>query len=934
VCLCRDQWDLCKNHQPLVLVGGGFGTQVLDDLFLKATEEVLTSPTEAGAFVRNVRGVTLYGDEVKSYKIEKFFGGKPDDVKRIRVWDFSRSSNPGVFITQGSMLINPAIYGKNLTRHVVEMDPCQWIKEDIIEDWDPEVRWKPGSKQSRGYNLLLESCRMVYQFEAIRATLEYLQQKVDNIITACGISNYSDSMFKNEFTYLRHNGIEGAKILIVQRMLATMDVEQHMVARKSDDGEELENERKLAILKFTVERFCEYHVWHMVPEMLESDMRHTIESSLRDVVDGIPPLSDDDVNMKMQRESERESMDHSDRKPFHRDGNDTVPIHFPSIREQSTMSVKQLQQLACNMRPGENLPQENVQEQLMAHMAQVLHGGKPIVTAKILEGKIQFLFGNAQSMAEIVGVGLDFATVSVTRQNVIVVEGITELEWTRLWGEVVLGENLFENPIFMEKVVISPPDREKAQGPYENALSKVAMFFMIRKFLRNLDVGKVYNQVARGVATTTTEENLSDIGQVHAKSDNEPSTGILKFNLWDYLSWFQITRGLGSATGDSSGEGSSHLGGTDTPHEGDKDQGGTGGEGDGGKGDGGEGDGGEGKGRGVKGKEIQQNNQPDVRVIVHTGYEHGRWNRNPVPEQLEGSDIDPTPEQLKESYITPTLEFVFDKAKTTIESDVKVMCCMSSKSVQQNSKRYGWFQYKLQVSFQCLEREAAVLAPSKLLDAEDVKVTDMEQEQTIPSKVDLKLRGGPKGIISGEVGWTKSLAPTLKLVQTAKEMPLQFIKGTRFCVDLSDEGGSTPMLKYNCKFWPEVPENEIPDGSHKDKYKSMFGSVNPHCTANWSLLNESVCRYELKVERHARELVLDAEIPVPWYRRKENPTLTSNEMLQKYSVILYINHNVSIIETLAKFDHHLWKNYPRNELVGLNMHPGTPFSVKAPFNTQ
>jgi hypothetical protein len=41
------------------------------------------------------------------------------------------------------------------------MDPCQWIKEDIIEDWDPEVRWKPGSKQSGGYNLLLESCRMV-----------------------------------------------------------------------------------------------------------------------------------------------------------------------------------------------------------------------------------------------------------------------------------------------------------------------------------------------------------------------------------------------------------------------------------------------------------------------------------------------------------------------------------------------------------------------------------------------------------------------------------------------------------------------------------------------------------------------------------------------------------------------------------------------------
>ncbi len=187
-----------------------------------------------------------------------------------------------------------------------------------------------------------------YQFEAIRATLEHLQQKLDNITTACDISNYSDSMFENEFTYLRHNGIEGAKILIVQRMLAAKggDVEQHMVGKKSDDGEQ--NERKLAILKFTVAKFCENHEWHMIPEMRESDMQQKIESILN-VVDGIPPLSDDIMNEKMHRERRRESMYHPDRQAFRGHGNDTVPIHFPSIREQSTMCVKQLQQLACNM---------------------------------------------------------------------------------------------------------------------------------------------------------------------------------------------------------------------------------------------------------------------------------------------------------------------------------------------------------------------------------------------------------------------------------------------------------------------------------------------------------------------------------------------------------------------------------------------------------
>jgi hypothetical protein len=42
------------------------------------------------------------------------------------------------------------------------MDPRQWIKEeDMWPDPVPQARWKPESKQSGGYNLLLESCRLV-----------------------------------------------------------------------------------------------------------------------------------------------------------------------------------------------------------------------------------------------------------------------------------------------------------------------------------------------------------------------------------------------------------------------------------------------------------------------------------------------------------------------------------------------------------------------------------------------------------------------------------------------------------------------------------------------------------------------------------------------------------------------------------------------------
>jgi hypothetical protein len=111
------------------------------------------------------------------------------------------------------------------------------------------------------------------------------------------------------------------------------------------------------------------------------------------------------------------------------------------------------------------------------------------------------------------------------------------------------------------------------------------------------------------------------------------------------------------------------------------------------------------------------------------------------------------------------------------------------------------------------------------------------------------------------------------------------------------------MLGYNFKLWAEVPENKLPDLSHKEKYKGMFGTVSPHCTANWSPLNESVCEYELKVERHARALVLVAEKPKTWWKAKQNLSCVCNEMLQTYRVTLYINHNMSVIETLAEFDH-------------------------------
>jgi len=696
-------------------------------------------------------------------------------------------------------------------------------------------------------------------------------------------------MFENEFTYLRHNGIEGAKILIVQRMLATMgvDVEQHMAAEKSDDGEQL-NERKLDVLKFTVARFCENHEWHMVPEMRESDMQQKIKSGLNDVVDGIPPFSDDILNEKMHRES----MEHSYRRFYRRDGHDTVPIHFPSTREQSTMCVKQLQQLARNMRHGENLPQEDVQEQLKSHMAQALDGGKLIVTVGVVEGKLQFLFGSGSSMARIVGVGLEFATVSWTFENVIVVRGITELEWTRLWGEVFLGKSKFENPVFMEKVEIFPADHEKSQGSHVDALSKVAIFFMIRKFLQNLDVGKVYNQVVRGVGTAVTEENQSDVGQFHAND------GILGFDLWGFFSRL----GLGSDTRNTSGEGGSHLGGTDIPREGERDEDGDGGE-----------DGDNRRGKGADGRKLQQNNRRDVRVIVHPGSEHGDWNRNPVPEPLEGC------------YIDPTLNFLFKKTEKTIQSEILVKCCMNREGSCRNSERSGWFQKKIGVSFQCLERNGAFPSPSKLVGSENLMNSILDQTQTTSSQLTVGATLGYQGT-GVSTSWTNPLAATLQSNTT--EMASEILSGTRFRADCVDGGGPTPTIGYNFKLLGKIPTNKLPNGFDEEKFKGIFCTIYPNFKADWRVMEEKVCKYELKVKRKTGQYVL-----IPKKRKKQKLSYTCDKMLQTYMVTLFINHNMPNIATLAESEL-LWQDKPRNELVGLNVHPSSSTFHEASSSTQ
>jgi len=381
---------------------------------------------------------------------------------------------------------------------------------------------------------------------------------------------------------------------------------------------------------------------------------------------------------------------------------------------------------------------------------------------------------------------------------------------------------------------------------------------------------------------------------------------------------------FGSATRDTSGAGVSHLGGTDTPSEGDKDQGGDGGEDDDNR-----------KGRGAEGEEIQQNKQWEFLVKVHTGYEHGVWNSDPVPEQL------------KESRINPFLDFLFKKTENqqsnTIESKIKVGCDMNTSSDQVNDclKRFGWCQNHLHVALQCLGHRAATLCGSSLVGTRDAKDTYMEQRQATSSQATIEVTGGFHGLASASASVTKPLTSTLQSNQRVREIPCEVISGTGFQGKCHDHSGATPILRYDFKFRPELPTNMFPDRSDQEKYHGMCCTVYPRFEGVWGLLSEDeVCKYEFRVERHVFELVSVARSPwslnpKTWGRGKQKLLCNCNTMLQTYKTTLYINHKMSNIGTLPKFGTDtLSEGNPKNALVELSVDPNGRRSDEASSSTQ
>jgi hypothetical protein len=163
--------------------------------------------------------------------------------------------------------------------------------------------------------------------------------------------------------------------------------------------------------------------------------------------------------------------------------------------------------------------------------------GGIIVTSKVQvpEQRIQFLFGNAKSMAKVVGVGLDFAKVYLSRENLITIEKINQLEWGQLWSEALQDGSSFYEPILIPNNDSFPSclGPMASDASYWSMLMVFAFFFMTRSLLQ-LNAMAIHDCLQRGSTWLGMPSGKDKIG-VKAKTSRkaEWSRGPSLNFLWD-----------------------------------------------------------------------------------------------------------------------------------------------------------------------------------------------------------------------------------------------------------------------------------------------------------------------------------------------------------------------------------------------------------------
>jgi hypothetical protein len=402
------------------------------------------------------------------------------------------------------------------------------------------------------------------------------------------------------------------------------------------------------------------------------------------------------------------------------------------------------------------------------------------------------------------------------------------------------------------------------------------------------------------------DENVHKVGgkdgEGHAKSEKDPSTGILECSWLDSFQFLNFKGGEGKHGGKESASGGS---------------GGSGGHG-GGDAPGERGEGGSNPGGGDDDRSSHHdglgNPSEGTSVVVRV---HPKYQASNCHWEESGKHIDPNDQDLKNININPRLELQFQKddhcklltTKMSVSFDIGAAKPKPGDE-DVNNNRFGWFQKCLSVSLQCLHDNAAQLGHEVSANTQDTTKAKKTNKQTTSGawQRTANFSVTPPFVKAGlTVG--KPTTTTTMLQEDSMETPTEHIHGGFLAQDTS-ERGRRHRLSYD--FVYENPPKDIKDtqGDNRSMYLNtgMCHTVNPSIKGTWDDLNdEEASEYEFRAEREVCELTKDV-------RSKKKSQM--KKLLQIYEMKLYMNHKMTHIENLV--DRTLTRRPDKCELVGVD----------------
>jgi hypothetical protein len=456
------------------------------------------------------------------------------------------------------------------------------------------------------------------------------------------------------------------------------------------------------------------------------------------------------------------------------------------------------------------------------------------------EGNVELLFENAEIMSQVVGVGLEWAKVVITKELDVEVRQIGEHGWRDLWAGQGCGEFQLMN-------IILPEPQTGDQG---------STILVLENQTERFGVGLTKNDVI-GVYV-----------QDHLEQWNEERFSPFIYDLAEYMGLKgdiksrQVSGGEGGSSKGAAKAGSStqQSGGSkkdvhqdpsqDPPQDGSQD----------------------GSQRPPERSSILPSNSEEKKVLVVSVYP--LWGY--VREGYGGQEIHEG-HQLFDAAIVPVLKFRFEvegdqkKITTTLNSQCNLG---QGGGPNVNPRNLGYLQDNITISLNCKKDRAATLSSPRVADVEIVKNT-ITSNMSSSSRRELKTEIGVQGFVSagGSHDGTTERGSSSALEISTTQL-------SSFHVNPKNCGGS---LAYNFVYLEEL-EASIRDAQKGPRQLialGIGGTFAPNIIGEWDALDESrTCEYKFETQRDISS--------IENLRQSRGPD--PERIQQRYEVPLWVNH--------------------------------------------